>query len=139
PELVAVVRVEIEQVVLVRGRLALEADADDALVVLLNRRLPVAPEGRDAGWHTQALDRPRTALADGDRAAADEPEPRVVEVVGVEVVDRDRVRAGAHVALVLRVTQPRRGASAAGLVGVVLADGAGVRHRVVRLAELRHE
>src|SRR5439155_14374822 len=137
PELVAVVGVEVEEVVLVRGRLALEADADDALVVLLDRRLPVAPERGHPRRYAQALDRARAALADADRAAADEAEPRVVEVVGVEVVDCDGIRAGAHVALELLIAEPGSRAAAAGLVGVVLADGAGVRDRVVRLAELR--
>src|SRR5438094_10441650 len=113
--------------VLIGRRLSLEADADDTLVVLLDRSLSVAAKGRDARRHAQALDRARTALADADRAAADEAEPAVVEVVGVEVVDCDGIRAGAHVALELLIAEPGSRAAAAGLVGVVLADRAGVR------------
>src|SRR5439155_1370949 len=72
----------------------------------------------------EALDRPRTALARRDRAAADEPERTVVEVVRVEVVEAVRQRARPHVALELLAGEPPGRAAAARLIGVVATDDA---------------
>src|SRR5205085_4054948 len=86
---VAVVRVEVEVVLPVGRRLALEADGDDALVVLPDRLLPLASESRRPGRRRQALDRASAALAGRDGPAADEAGGSVLEVVGVQIVDRD--------------------------------------------------
>src|SRR5215207_5247427 len=134
---VAVGRIEIEVVLPVGRRLALHAEVDDPVVVLLDRLLPRASPARGAGWKgTAAENRPGPGLATGDIATAEEPQIRVVEVVTIELVDAKAVGARTHEAVDDAVRVPDGRARAAGLIGVVLTDDAAPGLRIVWLADL---
>src|SRR5207248_9608740 len=115
----------------------LDPEGDDAVVVLLDGRLPAATPRRRAAWERAVLlDRAGAGVVESDAATTEEPEAGVVEVVRVELVNRVAVRARAHEAVQDPVVVPAGRPGTHGLVGVVATDHAAIRLRIVRLADL---
>jgi hypothetical protein len=89
---IAVGRIQIEVVATVGLVRAVGVHRHLVGVVIGGRAFPLAAPGRRAGRVRGAGNRPAAGLVDPHRRAADEAVRAVVEVVGVEVIQRHRCR-----------------------------------------------
>src|SRR5207245_832774 len=96
---VAVGRVEIQIVAAIALARTLDGDGTRAGEVFRDGLLPLRSPARRPRRYRAHFDRPCRARATVDVAAADESQPRVVEVVAVEVVDTGRVPTRPHEAV----------------------------------------
>src|SRR3954454_22611381 len=92
---VLVGRVEVEKILAVRIVAARGADAERVIVPFGRRPFPIATPTRGAGRYRPCQNRPPVCGAGRNPGAAEEPKPRVIKVVAVEVVDIGAMRADA--------------------------------------------
>ena len=90
---------------------------------------------RSAGRHRPVADRTTVGMAARKARAAEEAEPRVIEIVAVDVVERHRRAGRTHERIELLVLEEHRHAHAGELVAVVLAHRALAGLRIVGLAD----
>src|SRR5262249_13821905 len=99
--------------------------------------LPVRAPLRRARWHRPIGDRTPVRAANRNVSTADKAMWPAVEIpIGVEVVDRGAPAAGGDERIEALAFEEQRDVGAA-LIGVVLADHAGLRLRIVGFANPR--
>src|SRR5581483_6767787 len=92
--LVGRIEIEIDVAVAVHAAVHARAGLQRALVVLLDRLLPLRAPQRRARRHRRGLDRSSIGLHLSHVAAADEAVRTMVEIVAVEFVDAHADRSG---------------------------------------------
>src|SRR5580658_7799993 len=106
---------------------------------LLDSPLPRTPPTGRARRHGDSAHRSRARLSCPDDAAANEARLAVVELLAVEIVHGRAAAADANEAIGLHIFTEEHLDRALALVRVVAPHRAGVRHRVVGLADARQQ
>ncbi len=132
-------RIEIEIILSLRHRAAVNAEHHRVVVVLGDRLLPALAPGRRAGRDRVVLNRPAVGVDRADERPTDEAQLGVIEIVAGEVVDQRSRRARRHEWIDDDVLVEERGGAAHRLVGVVAPHHALAGGRIVGLADSREQ
>ena len=111
-----------------------------AEVIVARRALPFCAPARRSRRNMGGLDRAPARLHLPHISAADEAKRTMVEIVAVELVDAHADRAGGDERIEVEFVLVEEAEDVGDrLVSEVAADHARVRHRIVRLADARHQ